>query len=106
MPIYQPLVGGRIVWQTVTGATNAIAGTGYMCNTSGAGFTVTLPAAANVGDNIEFADAASSFDTKNLVIARNGLKIMGLTADMTVDVKDSSFALVYASAALGWRLAT
>lgn len=106
MPIYQPLVGGRMVWHYASGATNAVVGNGYMCDTSGAGFTVTLPSSANVGDNIEFADAASSFDTKNLVIARNGLKIMGLTADMTVDVKDSSFALVYASAALGWRLAT
>jgi hypothetical protein len=98
---------GDIPWSLITGdPAPAVAGNGYLCNTSGAAFTVTLPAAPAVGDLIAFADAGSTFDTKNLTIGRAALNIMGIAEDMVVNVKHASFSLVYASAALGWRIAT
>jgi hypothetical protein len=97
---------GDIPWSLVTGATNAAAGNGYLCNTSGGAFELTLPGAPTAGDLVAVADAASTFHTTNLTIGRNALNIMGLAEDLVVNVKDVSFSLVYASAALGWRIAT
>ena len=39
-------------------------------------------------------DLASTFDTNNLTIGRNSLKINGATADLVVDVEDSAIQLV------------
>jgi hypothetical protein len=58
-----------IAWQSVqtTGFT-AVAGNGYFCNTTSAGFTVTLPATPSAGDQIQLVDYAGTFDTNHLVI--------------------------------------
>jgi hypothetical protein len=98
--------GTGIVWSLITADPGpAVRGIGYLCDTTGGAFTVTLPAAPSVGDVVEFADAAGMFDTLNLTIGRNGLKIMGLNENMTVSTKYAAFKLVYASALLGWRIA-
>jgi hypothetical protein len=98
---------GDILWSLITSdPAPAVAGTGYLCDTTAAAFTVTLPAAPTVGDLIAFADAASLFHSNNLTIGRAALNIMGIGEDMVVDIKDATFTLVYASAALGWRIAT
>jgi hypothetical protein len=110
--VYDALAGKAattavITWSLITSdPAPAVKNNGYLCNTSGAAFTLTLPAAPAVGDWIAIADGASTFHTFNLTIGRAALKIMGLSEDMTVNVKDISFSLVYASAALGWRIAT
>ncbi len=96
---------GELMWSIITTATNAIIQNGYMCNTSAAAFTLTLPAAPAVGDVIGVCDGASTFDTNNLTIGRNALKIMGLAEDMIVSTKNVAFQLVYESTALGWRIA-
>jgi hypothetical protein len=95
-----------LTWSLVTGATNAVVNNGYLCNTTGGAFALTLPGAPSVGDTVGVADGASTFHTNNLTIGRNALNIMGLAEDLVVNVKDASFSLVYASAALGWRIAT
>jgi hypothetical protein len=67
-------VGGGIEWQSVqtTGFT-AVAGNGYFCNTTSAGFTVTLPATPSAGDQVQLVDYAGTFDTNNaLEIDPNG----------------------------------
>ena len=98
---------GDIPWSLITSdPAPAVAGNGYLCNTTAAAFTVTLPAAPAVGDLIAFADAGSTFDTKNLTIGRAALNIMALGEDMVVNTKNAAFSLVYASATLGWRIAT
>lgn len=98
---------GDIPWALITSDPSpAVAGNGYLCDTTAAAFTVTLPAAPSVGDLIAFSDAGSTFDTKNLTIGRAALNIMGIGEDMVVNVKNVSFSLVYASAGLGWRIAT
>ena len=98
---------GDIPWSLITSdPAPAVAGNGYLCDTTAAAFTVTLPAAPAAGDLIAFADGAGTFDTKNLTIGRAALNIMGIAEDMVVNVINSSFSLVYASAARGGRIAT
>jgi hypothetical protein len=98
---------GDIPWSLITSdPAPAVVGNGYLCNTTAAAFTVTLPAAPAAGDLIAFADGSGTFDTNNLTIGRAALNIMGLGEDMVVAEKNIAFSLVYASAALGWRVAT
>ena len=67
-------------WQAVkTAAFTAVAGNGYPINTTSAALTVTLPAAASVGDTIEFVDYAGTWATNNVIIDPNGLKLKGKT---------------------------
>ena len=47
---------------------------------------------------------AATFDTNNLTLARNGLKIMGDTADLVVSTENASIGLVYTGATYGWKL--
>ena len=76
------------------------------CNTSGGGFTVTLPGSPNKGDTIRFFDVAKTFDSNNLTIGRNGKPIMGDASDMTVNTEGAAFDLVFYDNSSGWRVFT
>ena len=91
-------------WITKTGTYTALSGDKIFANTSGGAFTITLPAAPAVGDEVRFVDLASTFDANNLTIGRNSLKINGATADLTVATEDAAFSLVYSGATYGWKL--
>lgn len=66
--------------------------------------TATLPASPADNDLIgPFIPNASS--VTGFVVARNGKTIMGLSEDMTVDVTNFTFSLVYSASAGDWRLA-
>ena len=84
--------------------TTAAAGRYYFVDTSGGVVTLTLPASATMGDTVRVIDGANSFDTNNLTIGRNGHKIMGDSADMTVDTEGAAFDLVYYNSTHGWKL--
>jgi hypothetical protein len=65
---------------------------------------MTLPASATLGDTIRFNDLAGTFSANNLTIARNSHKIQGIAADLTVDVDQTSFGLVYSNTTYGWKV--
>jgi len=65
------------------------------CDTSTAGFTITLPATPLVNDVVAILDNTSSFDTNPLTVARNGNNIMGLAEDMVIDTKNISLELIF-----------
>ena len=97
--------GGTSWLATITAdPSNAVAGKGYPCNTTGGAFTVTLPTSATLGDEIAFVDYAGTFDTYNLTVGRNSHKIQGSAADLTVATERAGFTLVYVDATQGWLL--
>jgi hypothetical protein len=98
-------VSGGTSWQAVktTGFT-AVAGEGYFCDTTSAGFTATLPATPTLGDEVTFVDYAGTFDTNNLTVGRNSENIQGSAADLTVSVERAGLTLVYSGATQGWLL--
>ena len=97
---------GGTAWQAVSAAStiNVAAGNGYFLNTTGNAITATLPASPTLGDEISFADYAGTFDSYNLTVARNGKKIQGATADLTVSTERAAFTLVFTDDTQGWLL--
>jgi len=91
-------------WSTITTTSSITSGTRAFVDTTSAAVTLTLPGSPATGDKILLLDLASTFDTNNLTIARNGLKIMGLNENMTVDVEDAAIELVYTGSTYGWKL--
>ena len=97
-------VSGGIAWSVITGNTTAVTASGYMANTAGGVFTLTLPAAPAVGDYVAVVDATGTFGTNALTIGRNALNIQGAAADLTCNVNGQSCVLVYEGVAAGWRV--
>jgi hypothetical protein len=98
--------GGGISWQTTAQTSNftALVNEAYFVNTTAGAITVTLPLSPNAGEQIRFLDLASTFDTNNLTIGRNGNKIMGLTENLIVSTEDASIGLIYTGSTFGWKL--
>ena len=98
-------VSGGTSWQAVkTSGFTAVAGEGYFCDTSSAGFTATLPATPTLGDEVTFVDYAGTFDTNNLTVGRNSENIQGSAADLTVSIERAGLTLVYSGSTYGWLL--
>jgi hypothetical protein len=95
-----------ITWTRVTAdPANASARTGYIADTSGGAFTITLPSSPTAGDEIAFTDGTGTWDTANLTVARNGATIMGSASDLICNIKHAAFRLVYNGTAGDWRFA-
>ena len=92
-----------IEWQSVqtTGFT-AVAVKGYPCNTTSGAFTCTLPSSASVGDQIALVDYAGTFDTNELIINPNGLKLKGGTDNLEVTTEREGITLTYVDVTQGW----
>lgn len=95
-------------WQLLNGVTfvQVVAGTsvsalvgGHYILTNVALTTVTLPSAAQSGNEI-WVTVANDLETN--VVARNGLTIMGLSEDLTIDMKYVTLRLRYVNST--WRL--
>src|SRR6056300_1936570 len=101
-------LGGGNPWSTHTAdgstAITVAANDRYFINTTAGAQTANLPASPQVGDQVRFLDLASTFDTNNLTIGRNGNNINGAAADLTVSTEDSAIGLVYTGATYGWKL--
>jgi hypothetical protein len=100
-------LGGGNPWGSIdnTDSPYAIAANDRVfVDTSGGAVTITLPSSPLVGDQIRVLDLASTFDTNNLTLARNGNNINGAAADLVVSTEDSAIGLVYTGATYGWKL--
>ena len=91
---------------TVTTTYTASSGQQLFVDTNGGAFTITLPASPHVGDIIRFFDIRKTFDSNALTLGRNGKKIQGDDADMTVNSEGAAFDIVYSGDTYGWRIFT
>jgi len=97
-------LGGGNPWASTSTSITVAANDRYFVDTSGGAVTITLPGSPQVGDQVRLLDLASTFDTNNLTIGRNGNNINGAAADLTVSTEDSAIGLVYTGATYGWKL--
>jgi hypothetical protein len=93
-----------IDYTVVTSAQTLINGAKVAADTTAGAFTLTLPATPSNGDTITVLDYAGTFDTNNLTIARNGSNIESLAEDMTCNVEDAAFTLVFVGSTVGWKV--
>ncbi len=90
-------------FSTKTTTYTAIANDYLFCDTSSAAWTLTFPASATAGDMIHIVDLNNTFDTKNLTIAPNGLKIEAQTGNLVLDLKGFVGTFYYIDATTGWK---
>ena len=97
-------VGGGSSSSFVEKTTNATlsAGDKVIVDSSSSALTMTLPASPTLGDEIAFIDGTNTAATNNITIDRNGEKIDGEAADMTIDINGAAFTLVYYNSSRGW----
>lgn len=101
------LTGSNIIRNELkTGSFTAVVGGDYMVDSSAGNVTITLPAAPTILDApINITHVGGSLASGQLItVARNGLRIMGLTQDLTFDKANASISLMYCDATRGWRL--
>lgn len=88
---------------TKTTTYTAVANDYLFCNTSSAAWTLSFPASASAGDMIHIVDLNNTFDTKNLTINPNGLKIEAQTSDLIVNIKGFDGLYYYIDTTTGWK---
>lgn len=69
--------------------------------TNASATTVTLPAAPSAGDVVWITTANSRTDN---VVSRNGLRIMSLLENMTLNERNGTTQLRYVNASIGWAI--
>lgn len=99
--VTQSKMGFTVVTRTTTA--NAAVNEYILADTSSAAWTLTFPASANAGDKIFVVDLKNTFDTNNLTIARNGLKIENQSTDLVCNLKGFIAMFYYVDATIGWK---
>jgi len=94
-------------WQSLITAdgsttTTAVAGEGYIIDTTSNTHTVNLPASPSAGDKVVIKDYAGTFGTNNVTINRNGNNIQGVANNSLISTNRASLTLVYVDATKGW----
>jgi len=98
------IVGSVSAWVSVDSALTLYSGQRALADTTSSPVTLTLPSSPNLGDEVRVIDATNNAATNNITVARNGSKIMGLDSDLTININEAAFGLVYFNASRGWLL--
>jgi len=98
---------GGLDWSAavVTASTVTVeAGKGYFINTTSNACTITLPASAEIGDQIVIADYARTWATNAVTLDSNGLNFQGEDDTYTVDYDTvgQSLNIVFSDSTKGW----
>lgn len=78
------------------------AGRRYIVDTTSAR-TLTLPASASQGDEIQIVDGNNNAQTNNITILRNSHKINGISDNAVIDVNSGFNSFIYTGTSYGWR---
>lgn len=101
---YSEIEGGGLLWSTLSGTATADVSKGYVLDSSTAAFTVTMPAAPEVGDAVGFA-GLGDVETNNITVDLNGLNMNGSGDDLVIDLNYCYFEMLYTGdATTGWVL--
>ena len=104
---------GGLTWADITSGTTwdmtvktadftAVAGNGYLLNTTGGGVSITLPSSPSNGDIIEVKDVAGTAATNQIRLLLNGNKFDGQTVTARLHDARISVAILYTGSTYGW----
>ena len=79
-----------------------VAGRRYVVDTTSAR-TLTLPASASAGDEIQVIDGNNNALTNNITISRNSHKINGVADNAVIDTNGGFYVFLYTGTSYGWR---
>lgn len=96
----------RAAWTPKSAAYTAVAGDQILADTSGGAFTLTLPAAPNVGDQISIEDAQESFAANNLSVDPGGNEIESTAGVAAYSTDSVRLYFVWVGGGIGWRVVT
>lgn len=85
-----------------TSTFTAVTGNTYDIDTSGGTFDITMPASAAIGDWVAFRDYSGTYATMRPNLLRNGLKIMALAENHTLELNYTTVYLEYRNSTKGW----
>jgi len=88
------ITGGSSAWVVKTANYTLVNSDRIIANTSGGSFTLTLPSSPSAGDAVTLADGGD-WSTNNLILARNGSTIEGVSSDLSLDIKGIQVELIY-----------
>ncbi len=74
----------------------------YALNTTGGSFVTSMPANPVSGNEVEFLDYGSTFDTFPAELNRNGKKFMGLSENYFLNQKNIGRVFIYVDDDKGW----
>jgi hypothetical protein len=94
-------VSSATAYTTTTTATSKTLANRERCTVTAATQTITLPASPAAGWEVAIIVAGTFTDT---IVARNGVNIMSLAEDITLDRPDVTVTLYYVDATRGWRV--
>jgi hypothetical protein len=86
--------GTGISWSKKTSNYTASSGDFLLTDTGSGSFTVTLPSSPTTGNFVVVADA-NDWKTNNLIIARNGSTIEGLSEDLYLNIKGIQVSIIF-----------
>lgn len=94
-----------ITWNVLNSGDTLSPSNGYFCDTSSAGFTVTMPATPSIGDTVYIVDLARTFsDTnKELTINFNSEKHEGETGTYIANISGARLQWTYSNSTYGWK---
>lgn len=90
-------------WSTKTANYTLVNRDAIFADTSAGTFTLTLPATPAVNNRVRIADLAGTWAAVPVTLSRNGNKIMGLSEDYSLNVRNASVDLIYSGSTYGWR---
>jgi len=98
--------GGGVAFETSlrTSSFTAVAGTGYLLDSTSATIDVTLPASPTTGAQITLVDATGGISSNPINILRNGNNIVGQARNTAIILARQGINIVYAGATQGWNL--
>jgi hypothetical protein len=98
------VISGGSAYRFINANFAANSGDILYCDTSGGGFTITLPASPSSSFGVSFRDAAGSWGANNLTIDPLSNNIDGFPNTFSVDTSDANFDLVWVGGGTGWNL--
>ena len=98
------LAGLGEAWQDKSGDYTASDGDNLFVDTSGGAVEITLPGSPSIGNQVKIIDSHGTAATNNITVNRNGEKIQGSAANLTISTNRAGIALVYYDSDNGWLL--
>jgi hypothetical protein len=96
-------IGGGSSYRYISGTSSANVGDICYCDTSGAGFVLTLPTSPVTGAGISIRDARGTWTGQNLVLDPGSNKISSNLGTFSCNVADANFDLVWRGSTIGWE---